>query len=286
MKERFTILDFEKRYPSEDACLDEVFDRRYGHFSYCPECGKEFKFYRVRGRKCYSCQYCSHQIHPLAGTIFHKSDTDLRKWFYAIFLFCASKNGVSGKELERQLGVTYKTAWRMAKKIRELFAQDDDNLSGIVEVDETYVGGKRRGKRGRGADGKSPVVGIVERGGCIKAYVTEDTKRVTLTKLIVDNVDEESTLMTDEYPSYKRISLHGFKHEKVNHGSKEYVRGSAHTNTVEGFWSQLKRSINGTYHSVSPKYLQQYVNEFAFRYNFRHLPSPLFEVVLQRVVMP
>lgn len=157
--EQLTIRDVETRYPDEDTCLQDIFQRRYGHFRLCPKCQRQFKYYKVKGRKCYACQYCAHQIHPLAGTIFHKSETLLKLWFFAIFLFAASKNGVSAKELERQLGVTYKTAWRMAQQIRTLFEDDDpgDTLAGIVEVDETCVGGKRRGKRGRGAEGKTPV---------------------------------------------------------------------------------------------------------------------------------
>jgi transposase len=178
-KGRYTITQFEAEYPDEDSCLKEVFKRIYGHFSRCPHCGKEFKYYRVNGRKCYACQHCAHQIHPLAGTIFHKSETPLKKWFYAMFLFSCSKNGVSGKELERQLGVTYKTAWRIAKQIRTLFEDDEDDT----------------------------LNGVVEREGKVKAYVTQDTKRKTVTDLIVKEVEASSTIMTDIYPSYSRITL-------------------------------------------------------------------------------
>jgi transposase len=282
-KERLTIKDFEARYPDDDSCLIDIWERRFGHLPICPECQREFKYYRVKGRKCFACQHCAYQIHPLADTIFHKSDTSLKLWFYAIFLFSASKNGVSGKELERQLGVTYKTAWRMAKQIRTLFDYNgpDGGLSNIVEVDETYVGGKKRGSRGRGAEGKSPVIGITERGGEIRAFVSQDVKSSTVLPLIKKHVKRGSTVMTDEYGIYNRVSLHGYAHQTVNHGRKEYVRGSAHTNSIEGFWGQLKRSINGTYHSVSAKYLQQYVNEFSYRYNLRNSAKALMPQIIE-----
>ncbi len=277
--EKFTIKQFEAKFPDDAACLEYIFQKRFGNLEICPHCNKKTKFYRVSGRKCYACPFCSYQLHPLADTIFHKSSTSLKNWFLAMYLFSNSKNGVSAKELERHLGVTYKTAWRMAKQIRQLFAdqdQDDKLLGNIVEADETYVGGTRRGKRGRGAEGKTPVIGVVERGGEVKAIVCTDTKAATVIPFICENVELGSQMMTDEYGSYKRISLNGFKHKTVNHGSKQYVIGDVHTNTIEGFWSQLKRSVNGTYHSVSPKYLQNYVDEFAYRYNHRQRREHLF----------
>jgi len=144
-KEKFTIKQFNEMYPDDSACLQQIFDNRYGNVNECPHCNKTTKFYRTaEGRKCYSCEWCGYQIHPLAGTIFHKSSTSLKSWFYAMFLFSCSKNGVSGKELERQLGVTYKTGWRMAKQIRMLFDEGIDLLTGVVEIDETYVGGKEK----------------------------------------------------------------------------------------------------------------------------------------------
>jgi transposase len=277
--EKFTIKQFEAKFPDEATCLEYMFQKRFGNLEQCPKCGKKTKFYRIKNRKCYSCSFCNYQLNPLADTIFHKSSTSLKDWFRAIYLFANSKNGVSGKELERHLGVTYKTAWRMAKQIRELMQnqdQDGEMMCSIVEADETYVGGRRRGKRGRGAEGKTPVIGIVERGGEVKAIVTTDTKAATVIPFICENVEPGTQMMTDEYGAYNRISLNGFTHRRVNHGSGQYVAGIVHTNTIEGFWSQLKRSVNGTYHSVSPKYLQSYVDEFAYRYNRRHAPEHLF----------
>jgi transposase-like protein/ribosomal protein L37AE/L43A len=275
-----TIKSFQDRYPDDDACLNEIFQNRYGSLKVCPVCNKETHFYKVANRKCYACQYCGHQLHPLAKTIFHKSDTSLKNWFFAIFLFANSKNGVAAKELQRQLGVTYKCAWRMAKQIRLLFNVPVGQLSNTVEVDETYVGGKAHGKRGRGAENKTPVFGMVERGGKIFAEVVGNTKSSTITPLVRENVEIGSTLMTDEYPVYDKLSNYGYKHKEVNHSAKQYVKGNVHTNTIEGFWSQLKRSINGTYHAVSPKYLQNYVNEFSYRYETRHYPDSLFSPIL------
>ena len=283
---RFTIKDFNTRYPDDNTCLDEVFTKRYQKFTTCPECHKAFKYYKVSDRKCYACQSCGHQLHPLADTIFHKSSTPLKSWFYAIYLFSVSKNGVSAKELQRQLGVTYKCAWRIAKQVRQLFSGDSQEpLGGVVEVDETYIGGKKKNsKRGRGADGKKPVVGLVEREGSVRAVVTENVKSSTVMPLIKDSVKKGSMIMTDEFVIYQSLTSSGYEHQTVNHGSKQYVEGIKHTNTIEGFWSQLKRSVDGTYHAVSPKYLQTYVDEFAFRYNHRKSTESIYNVLLNKIV--
>ena len=196
MSEKFTVQQFHKKYPNDDVCLQEIFNHRYGSIESCPNCSKPAKFYRVKNRKCYKCAFCGHELHPLADTIFHKSSTSLKNWFFAIYLFSNSKNGVSAKELERHLGVTYKTAWRMAKQIRLLFDNQDQDgtpLDGIVEADETYIGGKRRGKRGRGAEGKTPIIGMAERNGEVMAKVVCDTKSSTITPFICENVEKGHT---------------------------------------------------------------------------------------------
>lgn len=274
--EKFTIKDFNDKYTTEDVCLAEIFNNRYGSLKKCPSCKEETKFHRVTGRKCYACQWCGYQLHPLAGTIFHKSDTSLKSWFYAIFLFANSKNGVSGKELERQLGVTYKTAWRMAKQIRLLMKNVKGPLSNTVEVDETRIGGIKYGQGTEGRKKKSIVLGMVERKGEIIARKIPDVKTDTIIPYVQENVEKGSQVMTDEWWAYRHLDRMGYLHDQVKHKAKEYVRGNVHTNTIEGFWSQLKRSIHGTYHAVSPKHLQSYVNEFAWRYNRRALPVSLF----------
>lgn len=277
MKEKFTIKDFNKMYPDDNACLDEIFNNRYSHLKSCPSCKKEARFHKLQNRKVYSCQYCGYQISPLADTIFHKSSTSLKDWFYSLYLFSVSKNGVSAKELERQLGVTYKTAWRIAKQIRLLFKQNKDLLSNIIEIDETYIGGKHKGKRGRGSENKTPVMGLAQRKGNIKAKVVSNTNSFTVQSIIKNDVEFGSNIMTDEYRSYHIVKKMGFNHQTVSHVKEQWANGIAHTNTIEGFWSQLKRSINGTYHCVSPKYLQNYVDEFVYRYNSRISSFPIFQ---------
>jgi transposase len=279
---RFTIQQFHIKYPDDDACLDEIFQNRFGALTSCPSCHKETKFYHIAGKKHYDCSWCSYSLSPLADTIFHKSSTSLKDWFFAIYLFSNSKNGVAAKELERHLCVTYKTAWRMAKQIRQLFKSAGLPLAGTVEADETYVGGIRPGKRGRGAEGKTPVIGVVERGGRIHAKVTANTKMSTVIPFMWNVVKPGTHIMTDENPAYNRLSrlLHGFTHETIKHSDGQYVRGNVHTNTIEGFWSQLKRGMNGTYHAVSPKYLQSYVDEFAYRYSHRHSEEHLFHKLI------
>ncbi len=233
------------------------------------------------------CMCGGHQLSPKKDTIFEKSDTDLYKWFYSIFLFSVSKNGVSAKELQRQIKVTYKTAWRMGHQVRKLCNEYNIILSGIVEADETYIGGKGgNNKRGRGAENKTAVFGMVERKGNVKAKVVPNVKSSTLLPEIQSTVMPKSTIMTDEFNVYNRVHKLGYKHGKVQHGAKEYVRGIIHTNTAEGFWSQLKRSVNGTYHAVSPEYLQAYVDEFSWRYNRRGILSvfgALMATAVQRV---
>lgn len=269
-KNIYTIAQFYSNYPSEDACLEAIFKARYGAEVTCKDCGEiGVKFYRVSSRKCYACANCGYQIHPLANTIFHKSSTPLKSWFFAMYLFSSSKNGVAAKELERQLGVTYKTAWRIARQIRSLMKQHGKiGGKGItVEADETYMGGKHRHYMKYYA--KTPVLGVVERGGEIRAR-TSDTASTRRTKdFLYSNMARTSTLYTDESRIYSWTKKYGIKHDVVNHRRREYVRGDVYTNTIESFWGQLKRSINGTYHHVSKKYMQLYVDEFVFRYNLR-----------------
>lgn len=279
-----TIIQFHERFPDDDACLAEIFQNRNEGVIACLKCGSaDNAYYKVKNRKCYECKDCGNQLHPLAGTIFHKSSTPLKQWFYAIFLFSKSKNGVSAMELQRQLGVTYKTAWRMAKQIRLLFDIDGDKLDGHVEMDETYIGGRRR--MHEKFDNKTPVVGAVERKGQIVVKVTEDASSTTLQRLLRQHVAIGTNLYTDEWRGYTRAKRLGYNHQTVNHSDFEWVDGVAYTNTIEGFWSQLKRSIRGTYGFVSPKYLQSYLDEFAYRYNHR-ASDRLFDQMIELVVKP
>lgn len=276
----YTIKQFKKQFPNDNTCLDYLFNMRYGS-PVCPVCGKS-AFYRVKGRKCYACA-CGYQIHPVAGTIFHKSDTSLTNWFFAVYLMSQSKNGVSAKEIQRYLGTTYKTAWRIGKQIRSLMKQDSEQLGGVVEIDEAFIGGKRR--LARKNDNKTPVVGVIQRGGKIKAKATKDIETHTLLKMLRDNVKFGSRVISDDTNTYKpdKILRLGMFHDKISHSKEKYVRGDIHTNTIEGFWSQLKRSIDGTYHSLSIKHLQSYVDEASFHYNQRLSSASAFEVLLSRL---
>lgn len=281
---KYTIKQFQEEFKDDDVCLEYMFDKRFGKEFQCPKCSKADCYYRVKRRKSYACSWCANQVYPTANTIFHKSDTKLTLWFFAIFLMSQAKNGVSAKELERHLGVTYKCAWRIAKQIRSLMTQGGSLLSGTVEADETYNGGVgKHNKRGRAAENKTPVFGIVQRQGEVKAVVVPNVKSSTIMPIIRENVEIGTDVMTDEFRIYNKVYKSGYNHRQVNHSAKQYVNGDVHTNTIEGFWSQLKRSIDGTYHKVSPKYLQTYVDQSAFFYNYRKSIFPLFEVLLARI---
>jgi transposase-like protein/ribosomal protein L24E len=248
----YTIKDFEKQFPSDDACLEFLKNARWPKGIYCEKCQKVTTHYRITRRKVYSCEFCGSHVSPTAGTIFHKSDTPLRSWFHAIFLMASTKTGISAKQLQRELGVTYKTAWRMFKEIRKLMAENVNPLTGQVEVDETYVGRKRPGTRGRGAAGKSVVVGLTERKGNAIAKVVPDVKAKTLLPMIAKNVTKNNTtIFTDELQSYNQIAKLGYAYEIVQHAAKQYVSGSAHVNTVESLWSTIKRGIDGVNHSFA-----------------------------------
>ena len=235
----------------------------------------------------------STQISPMAGTIFEHSSTSLRLWYYAMYLMASTRCGISAKQIQRETGVTYKTAWRMFRQIRSLLSETDMQLEGeAVEVDEAYFGGKRKNGGGRrlrndkGEKVKSAVVGMVERkGGRVRASVVADTKSATLLETIREHVMPASTVFTDEYLSYDGL-MHmkeGYKHKRINHSTKVYVMGDVHTNTIEGFWSLVKRGIGGVYHQVSHKYLQTYLDEYSFRYNRRDQGNLIFNAFLQRV---
>lgn len=296
---KFTYTQFKKQYPNDDVCLEKIFALRYGKNEACPSCGCEFKYYRtnikskvkkMRG-KFYSCQYCAHQIFPLAGTIFEQTTTPLTLWFHAIYLFTATRNGVAATELQRQLGVTYKTAWRMAHHIRMLMANKKaEKLTGIVEADETYIGGlnrnKQKSKRTKGLNGHvnmKPVFAMLSRDGKIYIKILKGNKAngAILKPLIRENLDEGATLVTDGFGAYHNLSAE-YHHEILNHEKEEYVRAQYHTNTIEGFWSQLKRTIKGTHISVSQKHLDKYAAECAFRYMMRNNPD-MFGVILGNV---
>lgn len=276
---RYTFKQFKTEYPDDQACLLAVLENRYGDT--CPRCGVVgITFHPITGRKGFVCSECDHHIYPLADTVFSKSSTSLWNWFYAIYLFSVAKNGVSAKELERHLGVTYKTAWRMAKQIRLLMEQDGDMLGGNgtpVEADETYIGGKT--KHIHLSRNKTPVFGVVEKGGEMRAKAVDWPSTARMKAFLPTVLKPGSELHTDESHLYiwtKDV----YDRKSVNHSKKQYSDGYITTNTIEGFWGNWKRAMSGTYHVVSPKYLQHYVNEFVFRYN--HRAVAICPVLLER----
>ena len=275
-----SFYEFQRQFPDDEACLQRIMVERYGGTELdCPKCGEHGKFYRMTRERAYVCQHCKHQLHPTVGTPMERSRTPLHKWFYAMHLFSNSRHGVPAKELQRQLDVTYKCAWRMAHEIRKFMAEVDGEtpLGGTIEADETYVGGKRSGgKRGRGAPNKTIVFGMLERGGDIMANVVPNVRKRTLHPIIAANVDPGSTVHTDELGSYRGIDRAGYRHETVNHGLGEYVSGDSHVNGLEGFWARLKLAIRGTHVHVSQKHLPKYVKEFEYRYNRRKRPERMF----------
>jgi transposase len=289
---QYTLIEFMETFPTDAACLEWLWKQRFsedGEHAYCPKCKqvRSFKRYESHQLKVsWTCIACGYHVHPLARTIFEKSSTSLRLWFYAMYLMVSTKCGISAKQLERELGVTYKTAWRMGYLIRKyLMEQTDEPLFGVIEADETYMGGRRRGdKRGRPAPGshKVPVFGMVQRGGQVRAMTVPNVKKATVFPNLRKHVIPASVICTDELRSYNGIEKIGLKHRSVNHAENVWVSGEVHTNTIEGFWSLVKRGIGGVHHAVSAKHLQGYLNEYAWRYNHRDDERAQFETLLLR----
>lgn len=292
---RYTFKDFERDFPTDDACLEQIKEQRFpGGITACLKCEKPRKHYRVKGRTAYACESCGNHVYPLAGTIFEKSSTSLRTWFHAMYLMGSTRCGISAKQIQRETGVTYKCAWRMFHQIRKLMQENEIRLggegSGGVEVDEMYHGGRRKNDAGRklaGNFGKlTTVMGVVERQGRIVARVTETVTQEAATALVKEFVMPKSMIFTDEagvYSQLEYVEMAGYLHRRINHSQKIYVAGDVHTNTIEGFWSLVKRGIGGVYHSVSAKYLQSYLDEYSFRYNRRRSGNLIFPALLERV---
>ncbi len=284
---KYSTKDFDKDFPNDDACLEWLKNNRWPDGVYCDKCGRVTKHYRIKARPVYSCEFCGSHVNPMAGTIFERTKFDhLRLWFKAIAYMSVTRCGISSRQLSRDLGVGVKTGYRMWKQIRSVLTEGNDiKFVGKVEVDETYIGGRKQGKRGRGSENKTVVLGIVERKGRARAIVIPDVKAQTLLPAVEANVAKDATVYTDDLMSYDKLASLGFNHKAIAHSQHIYViGGDIHTNSVEGFWSQLKRSIDGTYHHVTAEHLQEYADEYSFRYSHRNDEQPMFKTMLAQVV--
>jgi len=295
---KYTINQFREEFPNDDACLHRIYELRFKGLV-CPTCNSEKPFNRVKDRRAYQCPGCGFQLYPTSGTVFEKTTIPLSNWFFAIFLQTTTRNGVAAKELERQMDICYKTALRMSHQIRKLMSnQSTEPFTGVVEIDETIIGkghsnagsysyGRNNKKelKAKGTYKEAPkvsVFGMLQRGGNINVRVVEDLKLDTLQPIISEMVVSGSTVYTDESKLYQ--SLHKrFDHDTVHHTANEFVRGNVHTNGIESFWSQLKRTIDGTHIHVSKKHLQKYIDEVAFRYMYRGKQQEMFNAILNRV---
>lgn len=288
MTNKFSLRQFKRKYGTHQMCLESIKELRYPDGTQCPKCKESSVFYPVTDRTAYACKFCGWHVYPLAGTVFEKSTTPLDLWFFAMYLMVQTRAGISAKQLERMLGVTYKTAWRMFKQIRILMAESGGGmLDGIVEIDETFVGGKtsnRKDKYGMGSVDKEVVMGMVERGGKVYMKHVPNTGKWTLINQIKLNVSPTARVFTDEFGSYISLSKFGYSHESVVHSASQYVKGEIHTQNIENVWSHLKRGITGVYRIVSAKYLQAYADEYAWRYNNRYLQGGMFDKLLAQVI--
>ena len=290
MSKQITLRQFQDRFPTEASCLDHLFQVRYGTDFDCPKCGRPAKYSRVLKRRAYQCQWCAHQVYPTAGTPFDRTRTSLRDWFYVMFLFTTTRNGVAAKRVQREIGVTYKTAWRMCHEIRKYMASldSDDPLGGegeTVQIDETLVGGKAPGMGMGYKLNKTIVVGMMEKGGELITRVVPNASRATVWPLISEQVLPGTTIHTDEFSMYRGLALRGFRHMTCHHGRDEWVSPyGATVNGVEGFWNMLKRGIRGTHIHVSAKHLQKYLGEFEYRWNMRHVPQLMLDRLMHSFV--
>jgi transposase len=286
---KLTIREFFKRFPDEAACLEHVMDVRFGLRHTCGKCGvPDATFHRLENRKAYACAHCGNHLYPCAGTIFQDSRTPLQLWFYGVYLFVASRHGVSGKELQRQLGVTYKTGWRMARQIRLLMEKADGEsiLSGHVEADEVYLGGQRRGiGSGQYRSTSTIVLGLKERGGRLVTKVVPAAKTTIIREFFDKHVEPGSMVSTDQSRVYHLVK-DNWLHGSVNHGLKEYARRdpntgqTIHVNSLENFWGHFQASVRGTHVHISPKHTQKYLAEFTFRSNHRHIGNAMFDALI------
>lgn len=276
-----TLMD---RFHSEEKCVQYLEELRWPDGVECPRCGSK-KISRIVKRQQFDCDECRYQFSVRVNTIFHDSHLPLRKWFAAVYLMCESRKGVSANQIKRTLKVAYKTAWYLCHRIRHAMADaDTEPLKGVIEADETYIGGVHRGK-GRGYKGnKSMVLGAIERGGNVRLKVEKRADRKTLHKFLLQEMDEDyKAVYTDGLAQYEGVDNHDGRHQSVDHGQEEWVRGQVHTNSIEGVFSLFKRSVVGSYHQISAKHLPAYLDEFEFRFDNRNNPYLFRDTILRLV---
>jgi transposase len=302
---RMSFMEFTREFPDDAACLDYLWRTRYspsGETAHCPKCDKSRLFKRyatAQRRQSWTCTGCGHHIQPTAGTIFHKSSTSLHLWFYAIYLVSSSKCGIAAKQLEREIGVNYKTALRMLHLIRQDLMEQDyqGQLSGEVEADETFIGGKlregeRRKLRAQGIQNAGPaskkraiVVAAVERKGQIRAAVVPT--RGHAPRAVASFVLPGSMLFTDDWTGYEGLVKNGrYTHRPINHSQRVYVSGNTHTQTIEGFFGHFKTDVRGTHHSISSRWLPGYLNEWVWKWNHRFDDEAMFRTLLNSAARP
>jgi transposase-like protein len=276
MKTFNSILAFQKEFDTHEKCVKHLELSRWNGTPCCPFCAS-IGVHRFPNGKTFKCRDCRKKFSVTVGTIYENTKIPLTKWYLAQYILCVHSKGISSLQLAGWLDVTQKTAWFLNHRIREMLtAKKPELLNGIVEVDETYVGGKEANKhqhkksKQRGYDKKTMVIGAVQRGGTVRVKVMPQTNTEQIEKFIGETIQPKSNMVTDEHAAYNRVHLN-YEHDRINHGNKEYVRGNVHTNTIEGYWSLLKRQIVGIHHSVSPQHLQRYCNESAYRYNSKDL---------------
>ena len=274
-----SLLSVADYFNTPNKCKQALTESRWGDDIICPYCGKHHCKMSKTGR--FHCTVCNHNFSSTVGTIFENTKISLRQWFLSMYLISSHKKGISSHQLSRDIKVTQKTAWYMLQKIRSLYAQSDEKaLSGTVECDEMYLGGaeknkheskKTEGTQGRSTKTKKPIFGMIQRMGNIVAMATKDTKAEILMPIIKQFVAENTVVYTDELSSYNRLSKENYIHGVVHHNDNEFVVGDIFTNTIEGFWSHFKKMVFGTYHYVSKKHLQRYIDEEVFRWNTRKM---------------
>ena len=280
---KFTMQQFNIQFPTSDHCLEYLWQMHFADQA-CTKCGLYDGFHKLPQRPAYQCE-CGAQVYPLANTPFHKSTTDLRTWFLAIFFMTNTRSGMSALQFQRISGVTYKTAWRIFHQVRLMMTDDDTPLTSAVEVDEAYMHPNPQRRSTAKPHNSQVLFGMVERGDKARIKHVKSSGTRVLIPEIQKNIEQTATIYSDEHGSYKLLKRRGYDHETINHSRQQYVVGRVHTQNVENFWSQLKRGIYGVYRHCDKQYLQDYANEYAFRYSNRKSDTPMFELVIARLLI-